>query len=283
MIKKITIKNSVKIVDSEYVIKRKYRELDDIYAYLKSRSFNYFPEIVSENDKEICYVFIKDINEPREQKIIDLMILIGILHERTTFYKEIDIEHYKYIYEEINKEIDSGYTYYNNLMDVIDNEVYMSPANYLIARNISIILYMFNYAKDNISKWYKLVDGKRKAKVVTLHNNLSLDHYLKSDKPYLISWDNSRVDLPVFDMVNLYKKHCLEFDFNDLLGIYFNKYPYSDEEMILFLTMIAIPRKIINESSEYKRVRNVRKEIDYLYKTKEILEKYGIKEKANKS
>ena len=36
-------------------------------------------------------------------------------------------------------EINDTFNYYNQLMDIIDNEVYMSPANYLIARNISII------------------------------------------------------------------------------------------------------------------------------------------------
>ena len=282
MTNKITIKNSVKIIDDKYVIKKKKKNLNDTYNYLISRSFDYFPSVLSEDDDEIYYKFINDINEPKEQKMVDLLLLVGILHNKTTFYREIDLEYYKYIYEEVNKEIDDIRNYYDGLMDIIDNEVYMAPANYLIARNISIVYEMLNYAKESIANWYKLVDNKRKARVVMNHNNLMLEHYLKEDKPYLISWDMAKIDLPVYDLVTLYKRHAIDFDFGDILGIYFSKYPYNQDEMILFLTFISIPSKIVKIDNNYEQVLLVRKEMDYLYKTRDILKKYGIKKETEK-
>ena len=283
MINKITIKNNVKIIDNSYVIKKKQKSLDDTYNYLLSRSFDYFPEVIKEDDKYIYYKYINDLKEPKEQKIIDLINLLILLHSKTTFYKEIDIDHYKEIYESINNEIDDTYNYYNNLMDNIDNEIFMSPANYLIARNITLIYKSLNYAKENISKWYKLIENNRKVRVVLLHNNLTLDHYLKNDKPYLISWDKSTIDMPIFDLVSLYKNNYLDFEFTDLLKIYLAKYPLTKEEMILFLTIISIPSKITLSSSEYKTVLEVRKLLDYIYKTNELRKEYRIKEQTNKS
>ena len=282
MTNKITIKNSVKIIDDKYVIKKKKKNLDDTYNYLISRSFNYFPSVLREDNDEIYYKFINDVNEPKEQKMVDLLLLVGILHNKTTFYREIDLEYYKYIYEEVNKEIVDIRNYYDGLMDIIDNEVYMAPANYLIARNISIVYEMLNYAKESIANWYKLVDNKRKARVVMNHSNLMLEHYLKEDKPYLISWDMAKIDLPVYDLVTLYKRHAIDFDFGDILGIYFSKYPYNQDEMILFLTFISIPSKIVKIDNNYKQVLLVRKEMDYLYKTRDILKKYGIKKETEK-
>lgn len=282
MIKKITLKNSVKIVDNSYVIKKKKKDLDNTYNYLLSRSFDYFPEILREDDNYIYYRYIADTVEPDEQKIVDLVILLSLLHNKTTFYKEIDLEHYKYIYESVINQIDDTYNYYNALMDNIDSEIYMSPADYLIARNISIIYNSLVFARDIIKKWYKMIDNSRKARVVTIHNNVSLDHYIKNDKPYLISWDNSKIDLPIFDLISLYKNHYLDFEFSDILDVYLHKYPLSPDEMTLFLAIIAIPSKIKEESTEYKRVVNVRKVIDYLYKTHSLLEKYRIKQKTDK-
>ena len=46
MINKITIKNSVKIINNDYVIKNKNNNISKTYNYLLSRSFNNFPEIV---------------------------------------------------------------------------------------------------------------------------------------------------------------------------------------------------------------------------------------------
>lgn len=283
MINRITIKNSVKIIDDKYVIKPKKKSLDKTYAYLLSRSFDYFPSIIKEDDDNFYYEYINDIDEPNEQKIIDLTLLLSLLHSKTTFYKEMDIDYFKYIYESINKNIDEVYKYYNSLIDNIDSEIYMSPANYLIARNISLIYSSLNYAKNNIEEWYELIKNENKVRLVTIHNNVKLEHYLKNDKPYLISWDNANFDMPIYDLISLYKNHYLDFDFSNLLDIYLSKYPLTKSELTLFLTIISIPSKIMIEPTEYKYVLTVRRLIDYLYKTKELRKKYSIKQKTDKS
>lgn len=282
MINKITIKNSVKIVNDEYVKKKKKnKDIDNIYNYLLSRSFDYFPKVVEEDDEYIYYEYIRDIEEPNEQKITDLVSLVSLLHNKTTFYKEVDIDNYKYIYESVSDKIEDTYNYYNMIMDNIDGEVYMSPSNYLIARNISIIYSALKYAKETVDRWYKMNEDSRRMRVVMNHNNLGLDHYLKGDKPYLISFDRAKIDMPVFDLISLYKKHYLDIDFNDILKIYLSKYPFSNSEMMLFLAMISIPDKISNVNSQYKRVLIIRRVIDYVYKTSDLVAKYSIKEQTN--
>lgn len=282
MINKITIKNSVKIYNDEYVRKKKKNnEIDKIYEYLLSRSFDYFPEIVKEDDEYIYYKYINDIEEPSEQKVMDLVVLASLLHNKTTFYREVDIDNYKYIYESVSDKIEDTFNYYNTLMDYIESEVYMSPGDYLIARNISIIYSALKYAKENIDVWYKMNDNSRRMRVVMNHMNLGLDHYLKEDKPYLISFDRAKIDMPINDLVVLYKKHYLEIDFNDILKVYLSKYPLTDDEMLLFLVMISIPEKISNVASEYKRVIEIRGIIDYVYKSGDLVAKYGIKKQTN--
>ena len=283
MINKITIKNNIRIIDNKYVKKRKTNSLNNTFNYLLSRSFNYFPEIVKEDDKYTYYKYINDIKEPKEQKIIDLIILLSILHSKTTIYKEIDLNYYKDIYENINNQIDDTYNYYNQLMDNIDLEIYMSPSNYLIARNISLIYKSLNYAKKNIDEWYKMVQDKKTSRVALIHNNISLDHYIKEDKSYLISWDKSKIDIPIYDLVKLYKTHYLEFNFKDILKIYLNKYSLTKEEMLLFLIIISIPNKILLKDSEYKTTLEVRRIIDYTYKTEEILKEYSIKKQSQET
>lgn len=280
---KITLKKSVKIIDDRYVIKKKKASLKNTYHYLLSRSFDYFPQVIDEDDDYIYYEYIPDTEEPKEGKMIDLITLLAVLHGKTTIYKEVDLDYYKAIYENINNQIDEAYNYYNKLMDMIDNEIYMSPANYLIARNITIVYESLNYTKERIDGWYQLIENKRQVRVAIIHNNLSLDHYLKYDKPYLISWDKSKTDMPIYDLVSLYKNNCLDFEFSDLLKIYLNKYPLSDEEMLLFLILISIPDKIKAMPSEYETVKMIRRDLDYLYKTNELRKEYRIKKQTNKS
>lgn len=283
MINKITRKNSVKIINNEYVIKNKSNNVIDTYNYLLSRGFNNLPEIIKEDDNYIYYKYINDIKEPKEQKIIDLISVVILLHSKTTFYKEVDIDTYKEIYEKINNEINELYTYYNKLMDNIDTEIYMSPANYLIARNISIIFSSIHYAKESIDKWYKLVSGNRNIRVVMTHNNLIIDHYLKEENGYLISWDKAKIDMPIYDLVVLYKNNYLDYEFNNLLKIYLNKYHLTNDEILLFLTLISLPSMIEYKYSEYERVLEVRRLIDYLYKTDKLRKEYRVEKQENKS
>lgn len=277
MIKKITLKNGVKIINNEYVIKKKVNNLSEVYNYLLSRSFDYFPEVIDDSNDSISYKYIDDLAEPKEQKMIDLLNLLSLLHSKTTLYKEIDLDYYKLIYEKINDQLEDVNNYYTNLIENIDGVVYMSPVDYLIARNISSIYSAIEYAKKNLDDWYKLIENKRKVRVVTIHNNASLDHYLKHDKSYLISWDKAMVDMPIYDIINVYKQHALDFDFITLLKTYFSKYPFTTEEMMLFLIMIAIPDKIRYNENHYLMVIEVRRMLDYVYKTSDVIWEFDQK------
>lgn len=282
---RITIKNNVKIINSDkinYVIKKKTKDLDDTYKYLLSRSFDYFPLVLSENNDYYVYEYILDTPIPKEQRITDMVVLLTLLHAKTTFYKEQDIDYFKDIYENINKEIDDIFYYYEELINNIDNSVYMSPSDYMIARNISIIYSMISYAKYNLDKWYSLVEDNRKVRMVNIHNNLKLEHYLNSNnKAYFISWDKSKIDMPIYDIISLYQNNYLDFDFIELFNLYLSKYPLHDDELLLLFTILSIPRKIKYTKSEYEKVTNIRKYLDYIYKTSDLLSKYGKEEKAD--
>ena len=104
--KKITIKGNVIILDTEdktYVIKRNNKNLDELFKYLKSRTFTYFPKIIYKTNNYNFFEYINDIKMPKEEKAIDIFRIIANLHSKTTFYKEVDENYYKEIYENIIK------------------------------------------------------------------------------------------------------------------------------------------------------------------------------------
>ena len=270
-----TIKSGARIIDNKIVIKNKVNDsIDRTYDYLKSRAFDYFPSLLESSDGYEVYPYIEDIYEPREQKAMDMMHLLSLLHSKTTFYREVDIDKNKEIYENIINNINYLNDYYNELIYLIEKEVYMSPSSYLIARNINIIFSSIYYVKDNIDKWYKLIEDNKNERVSYIHNNINLDHYLKSDKPYLISWNKSRVDSPIYDLLSFYKNHYLEFDFDDLFHYYESNYPLKDNERLLLFIYMAIPHKIVIDGSEYDMCIKINKNIDYLYKTSNLIMNY---------
>lgn len=273
--KRLTIKSSAKIVDDKIVIKkRKGDDLEKTYKYLKSRSFDYFPNLIGTFDDYDIYEYVSDSEEPDEQKAIDLTHLLSLLHSKTTFYREVDIDHNKEIYENIIEKLDYLNNYYNDLITLIEKEIYMSPSSYLIARNVNIIFESIYYARNSIDSWYKKIENSKNERVVNIHNNIKLEHYVKNEKPYLISWNRSKIDSPIYDLLSFYQNHYLDLDFHDLFHYYESNYPLKEEERLLLFTLMAIPPKIEIENDEYKMCIKINKVIDYLYKTSNLIMNY---------
>ena len=274
-VNRFTIKSSAKIIDNKFVLKdRKIDNLDRVYGYLKSRSFDYFPEpMYIDSDYEV-YPYIEELYEPTEQKALDMMHLLTLLHSKTTFYREVDIDRNKEIYEDITEKLNYLNNFYSDLITMIEGEVYMSPSSYLIARNINLIFDSIYYARDGIDSWYKKIENNKNERVSYIHNNINLDHYIKSDKPYLISWNNSRIDKSIYDLLSFYKNHYLDLDFSEMLHYYENYYPLKEEERLLLFVYMAIPFKIEFIDNEYEMCIKINKMIEYLYKTSYLIKNY---------
>lgn len=259
--------------NGKYVIKRT-KDNKEIFNYLITRNFNYYPDIIDYNDNYEITKYIKNIEIPAEQKINDLIKLVAILHSKTTYYKELDNSQYKKLYEDLSNNIEYLNEYYNDLINIIDTKVYMSPPEYLLARNISIIFSALEYCHNKLEEWYKLVNKLDKYRVAVIHNNLKLSHFIKNHNDYLISWDKSKIDSPIFDLYKLYNNHVLDFNFYDILKKYEEIYPLTEEELILFKILISMPNKIEFESSNYKTCKNIGKELDKIYKTEKFVREY---------
>ena len=266
-------KNNTYIIEdgnNKFVVK-KNKENDLLYEYLNSRNFSYIPKILKENKEYIMMEYINDLNIPKEQKIIDLVSLVSLLHSKTTLYKETTEDNFKELYENIKGNIDYLSMYYNDIMNIIESKVYYSPSEYLLARNISQIYKSLNFCNTKIDDWYELVKNNTKQRYVLLHNNLDLTHFIENDKSYLLSWDKSKVGLPMFDLYKLYKNHHLDFEFSEIIDEYEKNYPLKYEEKLLFLILISLPEKLDIKGSEYNKCIIISNEIDRLFKSEKLV------------
>lgn len=271
-VNKYTIKGKATIVDTplgQFALKKGKKS--DIYKYLSSRNFDYFPKIIDADNNSIMFEYLDDINYDQSQRAFDIVHLIALLHSKTTYYKEIDYDEYKNIYESTLDRINYIGNYYEDIIKVIESKIYMSPSEYLIARNISKIFECINYCRYELESWYELIKDKKRKRVVTLHNNLKLDNLIKNKGTYLISWENSKIDIPIYDFVNFYDEYALNFDFSILLEEYERIFPLLEEEKKLMFVLISIPKRIEFNINEYNMVRDVRNFLDRIYKTEILL------------
>lgn len=273
--KSIMKKKSASIITTEnrkYVIKKNSRKADS-FDYLLTRNFNNFPKVYSNIDDDIeLQDYIEDKQTPIEQKLEDLIYIDSMLHTKTTFYKNIDEDYKKKIYEEMLKKQEYLFNYYNELQDMIEMEIYMSPANYLLIRNISMLYLALRYSREYLDKWYEIVRNDSKLRFSFIHGNLQQEHLIENDDLYLISWDNSRIDLPIYDLENFYRNNYYDIDLSDMLDIYQSKYPLKKEEYYLLIAQLLIPDKINMNLTEYQKTKQTTNIVMYINKVLGYLE-----------
>lgn len=170
--------------------------------------------------------------------------------------------------------------YYQNINDQIDDEIYMSPSNYLMVRNISKIYASLYYCNQELDNWYELIKNKDKVRAVTIHNNLSLDHLIRNENNYLISWDNYKIDNPIYDLYQFYKNCYDEVDFGELISLYESKYPLQSDERKLLFVLLSLPDAIAFVPDEYQNTKKINSMMNYLFKTDKIISPYYSKEES---
>ena len=258
-------KNNV-IIKEDGVLKNKSNNnVSELFKYLDSRSFNSYPEILDEDQNTYKMKYLNNSDYYEITKGVELIKTVSELHYKTIFFKDVSKNKYRTIYNKISDNIEYLKKYYNSLIEKIENEVYMSPSHYLIARNYSSIDSSLNYAEKELKKWFNIVQNKTKERVCIIHNNLSLKHFIKDGGNYLISWDKHMVDTPILDLYIFYKKEGYKLDFNYLLNIYNENLELLKEEKMLLNILISIPPKIEELDDEYINCININNTLDYIY------------------
>ena len=94
----------VQIRDGKVLKKCKF-DIYKLYNYLNSRSFNYLTDIIDYKDDTVTLKYEEDYSIDINQKGIDLIKLVGLLHSKTTYYKVIGKDKYKEIYDLIKNNL----------------------------------------------------------------------------------------------------------------------------------------------------------------------------------
>ena len=280
---RITLKGKTSIFETtsgKFLVKEKGKSnIKSLYNYLVSRGFDNFPTLIDGNRSELnVFEYIESIDTPKEQKAGDLINVIANLHNKTTYFKEVTEDQYKKIYEDIIHNINYLGDEYNKEFDRIVKVVYMSPSDYLLIRNSTKILAAFEFCKRELDEWYKMVKEKRKQRVSLVHNNLSIDHLVRNQKDYLVSWDSSKVDTPILDLISLYKNEFRGLEFEELINNYMKLFPLEEDEKKLFFIVLALPPKLETNGSEFNKTMQIGRILDYIYKTENLVRPYYTNE-----
>lgn len=265
---------NVNSMQGNFVIKPAKKDIISLFSYLNSRSFYNYPKVIAKDDDYITYEYLKELETPKEQQLLDLILVVAKLHNKTVYFKEVTEDKYKEIYDNIKDNVIYLRDYYSGIYDEAFNEIYISPAKYNFLLNYSLLNNDLAFILDELDEWFNLVKESNKQRVCLIHNNLSLEHFIKGMDSYLISWDKYTFDTPVMDIVNLYHNEYLTCDFSGILKEYLKNFKLSvDEEKLLFI-LLSLPDKVNFDDSEFNNTVNVANLVDYIKRTEKLIRPY---------
>lgn len=235
------------------------------YDYLLSRGFNYLLPIIDYDNSSILFKYEEGIDYDVNERALDFIRLLSLLHNKTSYYITINKEDNKKIYRKLNTYLDDIKKYYDDLSSIIENKEYYSPNEYLFIRNISIIYKNIFYLKDKLNNWYDKYKDNTRKRVCTLYNNYNLNDLIKTkDNIYLYNFEKSYIDSPIYDLNNFYKKYYLDFDFKDLYNVYNKVIELNEYERDMLLILNMLPPKIVI-GNDIKNIIDIKKKISRFY------------------
>ena len=278
---KIRYIGKVKVINDEYVLKNEEKK-DYLYNYLTSRDFNYFPPLIDRIDEYNKYPYYKDYSMDKHQKGEDIANILAELHNKTSYQKTVNQDKYEKIYNDLIGYINYVNQYYLSLFNEIELRSFPSPSELLYLTNYSKIKELIKFLKEETKKWYMLVKNKDQERIVLNHGNISLDHLIKNDYKYLISWDSYHFDTPINDLIKFYQNNWEDLDFRNILNIYNKQVKLTKEEEKLLIINICIPKLIKLDDIEYINTINVTKLFNYIYQTEDLIRPYYSEENTEK-
>ena len=277
--KKVRKKGQVTILDDEYVIKKiKNKAIKETYDYLKSRNFLKFPPVILSKENIEVTKYLQDVKIDDTQKIEDMIYLLTQLQNKTTFYKEMDLDEVKKRYEETKEQLEYLYNYYQAIQTMIEEEIYMSPANYYFILRVSKIYQVLNLGLFYIDKWYEQVHMKKTMRFVLNHNNLVKDHLIENENIYLTSWTKSSFGFPESDLINLWINNYEYLELENMIQTYQSKYKLYDDEYFLFMAKLCIVKRIDFNKDEQTKMKDVIELMQYIEKLEDFFSKQNPNE-----
>lgn len=279
----IRYKGNVRIIsndDGKFIYKKNKKKNKNIYNYLISKNFLNFPRVYSDDnsDTEITE-YISDIIDDNSIKLEDLINIVTLLHSKTVHYRTVDLDEVKKIYEDYKEKYEYLYSYYVNIEKMIEEEIYMSPSNYYFILNISSLFRVLDYGNRMIEEWYQHISNQKTLRFVLAHHNLSYDHLLKNNNPYLISWDLADFDFNSLDLASIFKNNYHELEIDTLPNLYNSKYQLREYEYELFVANICLLKQINFNNLESKKISEIVNFNTYVSK----IYSYILKQDSNNS
>lgn len=249
--------------------------LREIVDYIDSIHLQCFVQILRNKNNDILtpyqnrYFYIMEALEEsqghlREVKIKYYFELLAYIHKNSCYSIKVNKEYFKQIYHDIHRIIQERMQYYDQLMNQCEEIVYRSPSQWLFLLNYYRIADSLCRAQDYLRRFMEIINDCQSIRVCLVYKHFDYHHISLKNKK-LISIDHMCIDMPIYDIFDIYQKlPDILFDLDCLSDYYLKTMCFSEQERLLLCCLLNVVPVICLENDEISNIIKISRLLYYL-------------------
>lgn len=251
------------------------KSLQNMYDLVETLNLSCFVHIIPNLHHEYLtiyqhqYLYLMPFIESESQHLKEMKIqfyfeTLAYLHEHSFYDMKVNQQYFHTLEKDVLKVINERFQYYEKMIESYENEVYRSPSQWMLVMNYYRIYEALALAKQYLSQYMNCIQECHSIRICLTYKNFDYQHISLKHK-CLISLDYMEMDLPIYDIFDMYQKiPDILFDLDCLSQSYLKKFELRKEEKLLLCCLMNIVPIIQFEHDEIDNIIKLSRLLYYL-------------------
>lgn len=266
----------VKTEDCLYVVKViETKNIEKIYEYIEVLHLKCFVEIcMNKNNEKVTpyhnkYLYLMPYIDNsqgilKEIKVKFYFETLAYLHLNSFYYTKINQDYFDTLHQDILDIIHEREIYYEQMIQNYESIVYRSPSQWMLMMNYYRIYDSLCHARQYLSQYLEQTKSFHQIRVCLTYKHFDYNHISLKER-LLLSLDNMSIDLPIYDLFDMYQRiPDILFDLDCFSQYYFQKVDLKDEEKLLLCCLMSIVPVIYYSDDEIENIIKLSRLLYYL-------------------
>lgn len=266
----------IKAEEGYYVAKIvKDKHIETIYEYIETLHIQCFVELLFNKNNELLtayqsqYFYVMPFVDNsqglmKEMKIKFYFETLSYLHYHSFYYTKVNQQYFETLQQDILKIINERTIYYEQMIQNFENIALRSPSQWMLVMNYYRIYEALCSSRQYLSQYIDHTQNFHQIRVCLNYKHFEYDHISLKSKVFL-SIDNVCVDLPIYDLFDIYQRiPDILFDLDCFSEYYFKKIEIKEDEKLLLCCLMNIVPIIDYGSDEIENIIKLSRLLYYL-------------------
>lgn len=266
----------IKTHEKIYVIKIvNSKNIEKVYDYINILHLKCFIQICLNKNNEILTPYQQEYfymmpyvdnsqGALKEMKVKFYFETLAYLHLNSFYYTKINQDYFQTLQQDIMKIIHEREVYYEQMIQNYESILYRSPSQWMLVMNYYRIYESLCNAKQYLSQFLEKTKHYSQLRVCLTYKHFDYNH-ISLKYRVLLSIDNMSIDLPIYDLFDMYQRiPDILFDLDCFSQYYFKKIELQEEEKLLLCCLMSIVPVIYYNDDEIENIIKLSRLLYYL-------------------